>query len=270
MATDRGIPTGGEVQDGSSLYAPDRAAVPKPPVPTGCEPRASINGWELDPKSQKNGHCWVGPAGESSVAVYASGGTAYAAVSDDRLTGLGRSRRLAESSYPFEKPTLTPADPEADGKAVATALEAAVGWMERHSPPWRHPDVEEAAFDPPVGYVLDRYYLREHSHEIAYRRAGSESRAGLNSELPTSEPSLQTRRYLYVEVQRGSGDVTIAVAPWLQATGDETHTVAEPPAGCGTGIALKRARTLVQEATGRSRASPPAGQQGLSRFDSYN
>ena len=57
-----------------------------------------------------------------------------------------------------------------------------------------------------------------------------------------SAASLETRAYLVVAAWRGSGNATVALAPWLRAHDEEMHEVVEPPAECGLAIAVKLAR----------------------------
>lgn len=137
--------------------------------------------------------------------------------------------------------------------------------MEHHAPAhWDHPHVEEAVFDPPIGFVLDRYFLEECRHIVCYRQKDAEKivdMAGVRD--PDTEPSLETRAYLYVETWRGSGNSTISLAPWLRADDHEKHEVVTPPEECGLAVALKLAHEWVQNETGQTRDAPAVGQSGL-------
>jgi hypothetical protein len=148
---------------------------------------------------------------------------------------------------------------------MAWGVKRAIAWMERHAPDrWDHPHVEEAVFDSPVSFVLDRHYLEECDHIVCYRQEGTEKAVSMaGGRIADTEPSLETRAYLYVEAWRGSGNATIALAPWLRAHDDEKHEVVEPPEECGLVVALKLAREWVREETGQTRDAPAAGQSDI-------
>ncbi len=97
-------------------------------------------------------------------------------------------------------------------------------------------------FDPSVGFVLDRYYLEEREHIVCYRKEGTESEIEMSGRRLDTELSLETRKYLYGEAWRGSGNSTVSLAPWLRAHDHERHEVVAPPEECGLAIALKLAR----------------------------
>lgn len=221
--------------------------VSKPPRPDGCSLPVQVNGWSHAPSSKKNGHIWQSPEAESSVGVFATMGTVRVSLFDDRVNGFGRSRRIFEQAYDSSVDGVRPADSTAPAAAVTAGVKAAVEWMDAHDPPWRHPDVEPAAFDPPAGFVLDRYYLEERQQTVCYRQEGSESAVNMSGRPPNTDPSLDTRKYLYLEVWRGSGNATVALAPWLRAHDDEKHKVLEPPAECGLDVALMLAREWVAD-----------------------
>lgn len=80
-----------------------------------------------------------------------------------------------------------------------------------------------------------------------------------------SEAALSWRKRLRetITAWRGSGDATVALAPWLRAHDEEMQEVVEPPAECGLAIAVKLAREYVRAETGRTRDAPATGQADL-------
>lgn len=235
----------------------------KPPLPEHYELADEVNEWRHAPESGKNGHVWMTPDESASVGVFGFGGEIYAQALDERVTGFGRSKRIFETEYEHTKDYLQPADTDAPTPAVVEGAKAAVRWMEINDPEWSHPAVEPAAFDPPVGFVLDRYYLEQREHIVCYRQEGTDKSVNMAGRPPDTDPSLETRTYLYVEAWRGSGNATISLAPWLHAHDHEKHEVVDPPAECGLSVALKLAREWVQEQTGMSRDSPATGQSDI-------
>lgn len=236
----------------------------KPPLPDGYTFPQEVNGWVHDPESNKNGHMWTAPDETAAVGVFGFAGTVYVKALDERVTGFGRSKRVFETEYQHDKDYFQPADPDASLPAVVEGVEAAVRWMESNDPAWTHPAVEPAAFDPPVGFCLDRYYLEARQHILCYRQADAESAVNMaGGRNPDTDPSLETRAYLYVEVWRGSGNSTISLAPWLRAHDHEKYEVVDPPEECGLAVALKLAREWVREQTGATRESLAIGQSDL-------
>ena len=221
--------------------------VSKPPRPDGYSLPAQVNGWCHAPDSKKNGHIWLSPEETAAVGVFGFGGEMQVKLLDERVSGIGRSKAVFEAKYQHTKDYYEPADSSVPMAVVVETVEAAVDWMQRHAPPWEHPAVEPAAFDPPAGFVLDRYYLEERQQTVCYRQEGTESDVNMSGRPPDTEPSLDTRKYLYVEAWRGSGNATVALAPWLRAHDDEKHEVLEPPAECGLDVALMLAREWVAD-----------------------
>ncbi|GGL73553.1 hypothetical protein [Halocalculus aciditolerans] len=230
--------------------------VRKPHLPDGYELPSEVNGWIHDPESNRNGHVWTGADDPRSVGVFSSvGDRVRVAVFDDRVCG------FCNKIEPFDREFE--AD-ETEAEAVAWGIEQAAEWMERHHPSeWDHPAVYDAVFDPPVGFVLDQYYLEQRQHIVCYRQEGEEKDVNLSGRPPDTDPSLETRKYLYVEAWRGSGNATVALAPWLRAHDDEKHEVLDLPEECGLPVALKLAREWVAEETGQTREEPAAGQSDL-------
>lgn len=231
--------------------------VSKPPLPEDYDIPSEVNGWVHSPESNKNGHIWTSESAERSVGVFFGvSGSVRVAVFDDRIGG------FCNKIQPVERHLD---DNETDAEATAWAIERAVAWMEHHDPEnWTHPHVEEAVFDPPAGFVLDRYYLEEREHIVCYRQADAETAVSISGDCDLdTEANLETRAYLYVEAWRGSGNATISLAPWLRAHDHEKHEVVEPPEECGLEVALKLAREWVENETGQTRDTPAIGQSGL-------
>jgi hypothetical protein len=231
----------------------------KPGLPDGYDLPAEVNGWRHDPDSGRNGHVWTAADAPKSLGVFAHVGRICVKVFDDRVDGFENNVAIHEQDVPEDGP----AAPRAVG-LITDAVDVAIRWMD-HTPPadWEHLDVEEAVFDAPVGFVLDRYYLEEREHIVCYRQEGTEKAVNLSGRPPDTEPSLETRKYLYVEAWRGSGNATVALAPWLRAHDHEKHEVVDTPPECGLAVALTLAREWVREQTGVERESRPAGQADL-------
>lgn len=227
--------------------------VNKPPLPDGYDLPGEVNGWIHDPESKKNGHVWTASDAPKSVAVFNHIGTARVAIFDDRVDGFDNNVE------PYREEV---ADGESKVDASAEAVGQAVSWMETHAPAkWAHPHVEEAVFDAPVGYSLDRYYLEQREAIVNYRRDGRGKAVQGFSDRDEDDPA-----YLVVKVWRGSGNATVATAPWLRAHDHQMTEVADPPEECGLPVALKCAREYAREVTGLERESPAAGQSGIQEW----
>lgn len=240
--------------------------VAKPPLPDGYSIPEEVNGWHHDPASNKNGHIWSSPDGSAAVGVFGFGGTIRVKVIDDRVTGLGATKTVHQLDYEHSKDYIEPADQTMPPDAVVEAIDVAGRWMEKTDPSWSHPAVEDAAFDPPVGFVLDRYYMTERQHTVCYRQEDADSRTSLCMDGCNPPASLETRDYIYVEAWRGSGNAEIALAPFLRAHNHQKTAVIDPPDECGLAVALKLARDWIREQTGATRDEPAAGQTGLGAY----
>lgn len=244
--------------------------VTKPPLPDGYELPASINGWHHDPESNKNGHAWYSADGETAVAVFSGFESVRAVVSDERCDGLGRGQRVYEREY--ENDTDGRERERLERQAVVDGIDAAREWMHETEPEeWAHPDVCEAVFDAPIGYELEYYFLEDRESTVYYRREDAEkvSRfAGMH------EPETYTREtcpYLYVHQWNGSGNATVALAPWLRAHGPkskhpEIKPVVETPDECGLEVAVTMARQWVRKFVDAEIDTAAAGQADLGRW----
>lgn len=235
--------------------------VSKPPLPDDYQPPTEVNGWVHDPDSKRNGHVWSARNREASVGVFCyPTGRLAVSVFDDRVDG------FCNKVEPVSRELDEDDDTE---QGVVWAIDEAVSWMQNHAPEeWEHPAVEEAVFDPPVGYVLDRYYLEQRNQTVYYRREDAESDVRMGpAKDDGTVPTLETRAYLVVRTWRGSGNSTISVAPWLRAHDKDMHEVVDPPAGCGLEIAITLARQYVREETDRERESLATGQAGLGEWE---
>lgn len=233
--------------------------VTKPPLPDDYDLPEQVGRWVHAPDSNRNAHVWSAPDVPVSLGVF-SFLTEYVAIKvfDDRVDGF-------ENNATVER---HPHDERPEAEQVAEMLDHAVTWMNHHDPTeWSHPGVVEAVFDPPVGYVLDRYYLEQRRASIYYRREDTESMVGMGQQaLSVDTPTPDTHRYLLVQVWRGSGNATVSLAPWLRAHDHELHEVVTTPEECGLDIALKLTREYVTEATGVTRELLAAGQADLNRW----
>ena len=215
----------------------------RPRLPDDFELPDAVNGWQYDPESGKNAHAWYSTAGTEAVGVFSSFGRAYAKVSDERVNGFERGVTFAETELSDDD-----LHTERERQAVAGVVDDAVAWMQAHTPDeWSHPDVNEAVFDPPAGYVLERYFLEARDTTVYYRREGAESETNLNPGDPPEEVSPDTYQYLVVHIWNGSGNATVSLAPWTRAHDHEMVEVVETPEECGLDVALAMARTYVRE-----------------------
>jgi len=237
--------------------------VHKPPLAANVVLPKSIGEWTLDPESAKNGHTWYGPNGETSVGVFASAGSVYVKVMDERCHGLERGERTFETEIPDE------GDHQAVKKElVADAVTAAINWMESHEPTaWSCDAVNESVFDPPAGYQLAFYDVGLQSSIIYYHRTGREQRTVLGSGRPPEDLTLENCPYLVIETYRGSGNTTVSLSPWKRAHDDEMREVVDTPEECGLDVGLSMARQFIRENVEDVATQPPSiGQSDLGAF----
>lgn len=227
----------------------------KPPIPDGFVIPETVNGWEHDPDSNKNGHTWYSPNGAQSVVVYSHLGRVYANVADERTTGSASSETVAERKL-TDKTKFT----SAESRSVVAVLDDALGWMRNHAPgSWTCPRVNEAVFDPPAGYDLAEYFLASRESTIYYRHCGMENiQIEDGDELPGSPSFLVIHCWT-------SGNATVAVAPWLRAHDHEMMEVVETPEECGLDVALAMSRQWVADHVGHEE-SKTVGQTSLQQF----
>lgn len=232
----------------------------RPALPNAYPLPSAVNGWRYNSDATRNAHVWTAVSAPKSVAMFAHLNRVSVQVFDDRVSGFKNRVTI----YEQEKP-----EDQDETQAVVRGVEQAISWMTCYGPAdWEHPDVNEAVFVPPVGYALDLYYLEQREIIIYYHREGAaetDQVAGINGS-EDDDPTPSTYPYLVVKVWRGSGNATIALAPWRYAHDHELYEVREPPAECGLSIALKLAREYAEDATGKSRDTPAAGQADLSAW----
>lgn len=237
----------------------------RPKLPDGYDLPTDVNGWTHDPESGRNAHVWTCDEEDVSLGVFNTLGTAKVKVFDDRVNGF-------QSGVTLREVEIDEQYTEAERETVADVLEYGLEWMERTEPSeWSHPDVEEAVFDAPAGYRLDRYFLEARDTTIYYRREGADRdvrMAGIGHPTEEGDPiTPETYPYLVIHTWNGSGKSRVALAPWLRAHDDEMHEVVEPPEECGLEIALRCARDWVQDALDvDGNEEPSVGQSGLSTF----
>lgn len=203
----------------------------RPPLPDKYQLPTSVNGWTYDSKSSLNAHTWTAPDQTASVGVFEVTGTVKAAVFDERVSGFARSREIFRD--------------DTGSTPVTEGIEAAINWMETTDPPWRHPAVVETAFDPPEGFHLERYFLEAREATVWYEQTVSEDALTMAGRTVDTDPSLSTREYLRVSAWRGSGNATIALAPWMRADSSVCSIVTDPPDECGLSTAVSLAREWV-------------------------
>lgn len=252
-------------------------------LPDDFDAPDAVNGWRFDPEPY-NGRAWRGPDDAKTVAVIAHLGTARAVVIDERASGFENRVEIASTSYETAAPEDS--DPYAGERAAGAAMvEQAVAWMQETPPDaWTHPDVNEAVFDAPPGYDLAAYYLESRTTTVYYRRRDADPAKRLAGAGEPDAYTPATCPYLYVHVWTGSGEATVALAPWEHAHGPgskhpEIEPVVEPPAECGLDVALAMARQWAREhvaadaetaaasdAAGTAAAPEAVGQTALQQY----
>ncbi len=248
--------------------------VRKPPLPDGYELPEAVNGWQHNPESNKNGHAWYSENGETAVAVFSRFGKTYVTVTDERCNGLGRGERIHEHEYECEQEGETVEGEERraiEARAVSDAVETAVAWMDTTGPDqWTHPDVCEAVFDAPAGYELEFYFLEQRETTVYYRREDADEKSRRTGAGEPDEYTVETCPYLYLHQWNGSGNATVALAPWLYGHGvgskhTEIEPVVETPDECGLEVALTMARQFAREHFG-SEEIDATGQADIGRW----
>lgn len=235
----------------------------KPRLPDGFDLPTAVNGWIHNPDDRTNGHCWQYERGERplSMRVYKTLGTSYAAVTDDRTSGMESKDRVIDIDHGNEENLSCE-------EAVERVINVATEWMENYTEgEWSHPRIHETAFQPPVGYELDGYRINSRTTTVQYHQIDTcevNRMAGTN--FP-EEMSADSCPYLEVETWAGSGNSTVALAPWKHAHDNERKEITEPPEECGLEVALTTAREFARK-HGESDEPIPAGQTSLSWFAS--
>ena len=240
----------------------------RPPLPNEYEVPQMVNGWRYDLDNGRNAHVWVDEPEDTAVSVfsYPQGDESVCKirVSDERVSGF--ASRVTVATVPYE--------PGEEESAVVQAIEEAAEWMRAtHSDAWSHPEVSEAIFTEPAGYELDTVYIEDRNKIIYYRREGYDPE---EADIKRREPKKYARDeqpYLYIHEWTGSGDTTVAVAPWLRAHGPgsrhpEIATIVDTPEECGLEVALSMARQWAREQSQARPANngPSVGQTDLTQF----
>jgi hypothetical protein len=237
----------------------------KPELPDGFDLPTRVNGWVYDPEDGSNGHCWRFEQGERPLAmrVYDPIGTCYAAITDERTSGLDSRQRVSEVEFGSGTDCW-------QLKAVEEVLTDAIDWMDDHSEgEWSHPRIEEAAFQPPAGYELVDYQIDNRMTTVQYHRHGTHEADRLAGIHFPDDMTVDSCPYLEIETWAGSGNSTVRLAPWRHAHDDECTEIADPPEECGLDVALATAREFAQQhVDGDEPLSDPAGQTNLARFAS--
>ena len=232
----------------------------RPQLPDAYVLPDSVNGWRYDDEASWNAHVWMAPDAPQSVAVFDHLGQVAVKVIDDRVQGFCNHVTLTEID------TEHTAGPSPE---IVQGIEEAAAWMEATAPgTWTHPDVVEAVFDAPSGYDLKHYYLEQREVIIYYHRQGAPDGTRLTGAgtSDTLNPTPETYPYLVVKAWRGSGNATVALAPWQYAHDSELVEVRDPPDECGLEIALTIARDYATEATGEEPDALAVGQADLNTW----
>lgn len=216
------------------------------------------NGWTFDPENSYNGHTWVGDGGRVALLVRCLTNSQYVSVHDERVSGMGGGEYVL-------------AGPESDWEPETrkALYRRAAEWMRAHPPDeWRHPAVNEAVFDPPAGYALEKYYLSKRETTIYYHREGADEAAQRDDEGELPPPTPETYPYLVIHTWNGSGNSEISLAPWTRAHDHQMETVVEPPDECGIDIAVKAAREYARQEVADEPApsTPQVGQADIGRW----
>jgi len=125
----------------------------------------------------------------------------------------------------------------------------------------------EAVFDAPAGYTLEVYYLENRESIVYYARDGVDDSPLRGRGDDLEQLTRANAPYLYVHVWNGSGNATVALAPWTHAHGPgskhpEIREVAETPADCGLEVAV----TVAREWAADGRPAAASGQASLGAF----
>ena len=218
-----------------------------------------MNGWIYDDEASWNAHVWTAPNAPQSVAVFDHFDEVAVKAIDDRVQG-----------FHNRVPVATVAAVEDDRSAdVVRAIEETVDWMEATPPgSWKHPDVNEAVFDPPLGYELTHYYIESREVIVYYHRQGAHKGRRIEDISASDDPEVspETYPYLVIKTWRGSGNASVALASWDYAHDTEMVDVHDPPDECGLDIALTMARGYAADVTGEASDPPAVGQADLTRW----
>lgn len=236
----------------------------KPRLADGFDLPTAVNGWIHDPDDRTNGHCWQYERGDRplSMRVYETLGTSYAAVMDDRTSGMECKERIAGHDH-GDREDLPREE------AAETVIDAASEWMEAYSEgEWSHPRIHEAAFQPPVGYELTAYRINSRTTTVQYHQTDAHEVDRLAGANFPDDMNPDSCPYLEVETWAGSGSSMVALAPWQHAHDNERKEIADPPEECGLEVALTIARKFARTHADGNELIPtdPAGQTSLGRF----
>ena len=208
--------------------------MPEPETPAGYELPAAVNGWLYDPDDRSNGLVFRSREHDCSLGVFDTLSAVSVRVTDDRVDGFASNVDLKRHEY----------DRDGRDEALRSALDAVHDWMNDTDPAaWSHPDVCEGVFDAPAGYTLAKYYLENRESIVYYARDGIDESPLRGRGDDLEKLTRENAPYLYLHVWNGSGNATVALAPWLHAHGPkskypEVREVAETPAECGLEVAV--------------------------------
>jgi hypothetical protein len=243
----------------------------RPPLPEIYEIPTEVDSWSYNSESGKNAHVWQGSEYSVAVFFYRGQEEVEVAVFDQRVSGFDTRHVVDRSEFDVPDDVLPPTD--AERKAVVEAIDTAVTWMQSTEPEqWSHPSVPESIFRTPTGYEFEAAYLEDRERVIYYRREGYDPE---EIELLRREPKKHAREhrpYIYVHEWTGSGNVTVALAPWLNCHGPgsrhlEIAEVESPPEEAGLEVGLLMARDWAREQAGECPSPKQAcGQTSLAAW----
>ena len=237
----------------------------RPSIPADRELPQEIGAWSYDSEATWNGLTWSSEGDDREVIVFNHVNRIRVVVNDASVRGFESKETIIERKFEdFDAPVNSVDDP----KVTWWGVEKAVDWMKRHAPEeWSHPLVDEAVYDAPPGFELEVYNVGNRNVEVYYRQKTDEDALEMiGGRRRDSEPSLDTRKYLYIQTWHGSGNSTIALAPWTRAHDHEMHEIVEPPEECGLAVAVKLAREWVAEQKDEPLPSEMIGQADLRAF----
>lgn len=236
-------------------------------TPNHFEVPETVNGWTHDPEPY-NGTAWFSPDRDQSVVAFNTMSTVYAAVYDERCEGMKSRERIFERKYDRSEDLSVAELQERERAANAELIEDVVAWMREHPPgQWSHPRVNEAVFDAPPGYELVTYAIEGRDSTITYRRTDADDPGRRLLSKGPDEKTLDTCPYLVIHTWVGSGNSTIALAPWTHAHDHEMTEIVETPDKCGLDVALTMARQWAREHVDEEPSGSVAvGQTNLGQF----
>lgn len=248
-----------------------------PPTFEQTEIPEQVGAWSYAPDAGKNAHVWQDDNQETAVALFSyresGGGRVVVRVYDERVSGCANKQTVATIDFTEPADALPPTDSEC--QAVADGIEAAIAWMETTAPSeWSHPDVPESIFNAPVGYEFDTAYIEDRTRVVYYQRTDYDPQVADIQRRNPQDFAHEQRPYIYVHEWVGSGNTTVALAPWRRAHGPgsrypEIAELEEPPKESGLEVGLTLARNWARRQADESPSPDPQEQCGQTSIVSW-